>query len=131
MSMKIVVTKPGYNVLTETDKRNIVFTSDLASLKYYAEGSASVSGGSGTTTVEVAHNLGYIPVFAAYIGVLAIGGDVDDYCMVPFIFLSGANSFIGTVWADSSKLYLEIQHDLPSTPSVTFYYKIFRNSTGL
>lgn len=131
MSQKIVISKSAFNVLTETDARNLVFSSDYASLKYYVEGSVNVSGGDGVTTVEVNHSLGYIPFFAAYIGVLGVGGDTDDYCMVPFIFASGASSFIGSCWADANKLYFQIEHDLGTTPSATFYYKIFRNSTGL
>ena len=131
MSQKLLISKSGYNVLTETDQRNLVFTSDLGSLKYYAEGSSGVSGGAGYTTVEITHSLGYIPFFTAYIGVLAVGGDTDDYCMCPFIFADMSNFFVGSAWADSTKIYLQIWHDYGTTVSVTFYYKIFRNSTGL
>lgn len=131
MSHKVIISKVGYNALTETDPRNLIFSSDYASLKYYAEGSTSVSGSAGTHTVEITHGLGYKPFFVAYIGVLGIGGDSNDFCMVPFIFIDGIDSFLGSAWVDSNKLYLEIQHDLPSSPSVTFYYKIFRNDLGL
>lgn len=129
--MKIVITKSGYSALTETDPRNLIFSSDYASLMYYAEGSISVSGSDGVTTVELTHGLGYAPVFVSYIGVLNIGGDSNDYCMIPFIFLDGINSFLGSTWADTSKLYFQIEHDLGHSVSVTFYYKIFRNSLGL
>lgn len=131
MAQKIVITKPGFNALTETDPKNMIFTSELASLKYYSEGSVDVSGGDGVTTVEVTHTLGYIPFFASYIGVLGVGGDTDDYSMVPFIFLDGFNAFVGSVWADSTKLYFQIDHNLGHSVSVTFYYKIFRNNLGL
>lgn len=131
MSKKIIITKPGFDAKTETDPRNINFTSELASLKYYAEGSVGVSGVAGVTTEEIVHGLGYIPFFVAYIGALGVGGDTDDFSMVPFIFLDGLSSFIGSAWADTDKLYLQIEHDLASTPSVTFHYKIFRNSLGL
>ena len=131
MSQKLRISKPGYNAITESDKRNLVFTSDLASLNYYAEGSVGVSGGSGVTVQTIAHNLGYIPFFTAFIGPLGVGGDTNDYCMCPFIFADFSNSFIGSVWADATNIYLSIDHDYPSTISVTFYYKIFRNSLGL
>ena len=131
MTKKIVITKAGYNATTETDPRNINFTSELPSLKYYLEGSASVSGGTGVTTTEITHNLGYIPFFVAYIGALNQGGDTDDFCMVPFIYLDGLDSFLGSAWADSTKIYLQIEHDLGITVSVTFHYKVFKNRTNL
>lgn len=131
MSKRIIVTKPGISANEVNDARDLTFDSDLESLKYYKEGSVGVSGGAGTTVQEVTHGLGYIPVFAAYIGPLQEGGDTNDYSMVPFVFASGLDFFFGSCWADANKLYFQIVHDFGSTLSVTFYYKIFKNNTTL
>lgn len=128
MSQRIIVTESGYSADENPDPRNIRFDSDLASLKYYLEDSAVVSGGAGYTTTEITHNLGYVPFFVAYVGPLLAA---DDSAMVPFVFASGSDFFIGSAWADSTKLYLQIWHNLGSTVNATYHYKIFKNSLGL
>jgi hypothetical protein len=133
MSQKIVITKPTYNALTETDPRNIIFSSDYDNLKYYASGNTTVNGAYGVTTVEVSHNLGYIPFFVAYVGQLEIdSADEGDYCMIPYVFSTMGYFFHASVWADSSKFYFQIEHNIDDTTiPMTFYYKIFRNDLGL
>ena len=128
MSARIIVTKPGYNANEDPDPRNVNFDSDLASLKYYVEGTEVVSGGAGYTETTIAHNLGYKPFFAAYIGPLV---EAADFSMVPFVFADFSNFFLGSAWVDDTNLYLQIWHDYGTTVNATFYYKIFRNNLGL
>lgn len=68
-SRKLVITKEGYNAITETDPNNKTFDSDYDTLKYfaYADGYLVTGSISPHATYEgrlrIRHNLGYIPFF--------------------------------------------------------------------
>lgn len=81
MSNKLRISKPGYNVLTETDSNNLIFDSDFDTLKYFATANAylefplrhtDLGGGIDynvapletlETTHRIRHDLGYVPIF--------------------------------------------------------------------
>lgn len=73
MAQKIVVSKAGYNALTETSIDNLVFSSDYNTLKYsLANGSKTVNvvtsaSGYYSFQEEITHGLGYKPFFKAYV----------------------------------------------------------------
>ena len=58
------VSKSGFNVLTETDPRNIIFDSTFNILKVYATGTVEVDVDDGNYSgyADVAHSLGYPPM---------------------------------------------------------------------
>lgn len=58
------VTRAGYEVLTETDPRNLSFTSRYRALNVIQTGSTTITCGSGSTgaTNTITHALGYVPV---------------------------------------------------------------------
>lgn len=65
--MKIKVSKEGYDVLEETDKRNFIFDSDYNHLKTAGSGSFQKTLGNGSSTTEtIAHGLGYRPLILCY-----------------------------------------------------------------
>jgi hypothetical protein len=128
MGQKIRISKSGYNVLTETSLDNIVFDSDYDTLKYYTSGTVDLSVSESSTETTVTHNLNYVPFFVSYV--------IDPvfttrYAMCPRAFsgFGGVYHYIET-YADTTKLYFTCNTNSLSA-TLTFYYKIFRNTTGL
>lgn len=118
-------------MLTETDPNNLIFSSDYNTLKYDIAGTLSFSmGGSGSqyyeNTVEVVHNLGYVPFFWAE------GRISSDTAGVYQILPEGSHGYDNVeVYADSTKIYCYAQIFLSSSRTFYFNYKIFKNNLGL
>ena len=131
MAYKIAISKPGFNVLTETDPNNLIFSSDFNTLKYDISGTVSFSMGGGGSmyyenTEEIVHNLGYVPFFWAE------GRMNSDPSGVYQILPIGSHGFDNVeVYADSTKIYCYAQMFLSTTKIYTFNYKIFKNNLGL
>lgn len=132
------ISRSGYNALAETNTDHIQFSSQYNTLKYYLEGSVTVTinNGNSTQTQEstVTHNLGYVPAFVVYVP--AFG--TSQYNIVPWeigSFLTTARTF--SAFADSTYIYFRVVHQIGSPPSsytgysVVFFYKVYRNSLGL
>jgi len=67
MSQKLIISKAGFDALTETDPNNLIFDSSLNHLKTAISGSVTLSyAGAGTAFGTVAHNFGYLPLAFAY-----------------------------------------------------------------
>ena len=132
MSQKIVIAKEGYDASTETDPDNLTFSSDYGTLKYHLSGNTSIQivgdDSSKEDTTEVSHNLGYVPVFIVY-----VNDFINDlgYNLTPFNYSTVADIIVAEAFADTSKLYLKFTNKSGEDHTVNFYYKIFRNNTGL
>jgi hypothetical protein len=123
----IKISKPTFDVLTENNPDNLIFSSDYDSLKYYAEGSVDLVVTGSNAEAYVTHNLGYIPFFITYVNYVPL---VTDYSTVPFYFAeTGANIFINS-YATSTRIYFTVATNTASQ-TFTFKYKIFRNNTTL
>jgi len=100
------VSQEGYDVSTTDDKKLIMETNSNL-LKVLASGTITITGGSITT---IAHNLGYVPQFLAYIesatGIVRLCTAVPGY---------------GAAGADISNLYITID----GVGSFNAYYYIF------
>lgn len=129
MSNKIKIAKPGYNVLTETNPDNLIFSSDYNTLKYYLSGSITVNwtDDGNLYTQTVAHNLGYIPFFIAFIQ------DGLYSAIVPENQQTVAGRNYRNVYADATNLTFAVQQNQGTgvSHSITFFYKIFKNNLGL
>ena len=134
MTQKLIISKDTYNVLTESEVDNLIFSSDYNTLKYYVSGNVSLTiTGDGTLqTVEttVSHNLGYIPFFIVYVN---DPENTSRYNIVPYNF-----SFITIVryanaYSTTTQLIFQFKANYTggTNRTVTFYYKIFKNNTGL
>jgi len=133
MSQKIVITKAGFNALTETDPDNLIFSSDYATLKYYSSGtlSLSISSGDNEDETSVAHNLGYKPFFVVFLE-LDFSLGAGDWACVPFNLDDTFVRSTVTASVDNTNLYVTAKTtDTFSDIDLNFRYKIFRNSTGL
>jgi len=129
MTKKIVITKAGYDATTETNVDNQVFNSDYDTLKYYSSGYVDVTVSGSDAEQTVTHNLGYIPFFIAFVNYYA-GASANNFNMVPGTFSDVGVYDTAQAYADSTKLYFKV---FTNSASLTFrfYYKIFRNNTGL
>ena len=125
MGQKIRISKSGFNVLTETDTDNIVYDSDYDTLKYYTSGYVNVTPVGADKEETVAHNLGYIPFFIAYVNNFS-----PSHNMCPGEFDDTPGYVSADAYADSSNLYFKIHTDY-NTATFNFRYFIFRNSLGL
>lgn len=132
MSNKLVVAKPTFNVLTETNPDNLIFSSDYNTLKYAISGNYTMSAVIATTNVTIAHNLDYVPFFICYcndfVAQPTYYGLTEYFNTTPDAILKAARAY-----ADSTNLYLSLNlggaNTVPYT--VNWYYKIFKNSLGL
>lgn len=134
MSQKIVVSKPGYNVLTETTVDNLIYSSDYDTLKYYASGSKTLSISSGDDHEEttITHSLGYRPFFIAYLELdFSLGS--GKWSQVPLNIEDAYTRATITVAANTTQLVFSAYNTDDVFGDITFHfkYKIFRNDTGL
>lgn len=147
MTQKIVISKSGYNALTESDTDNLTYSSDYDTLKYYASGDVTVNTNYANyyavegsmfgniyyhrTVVTVTHSLGYVPFFRGFV---TVSGDDTLRCTAPFYVADFVFWDFEMVYADSTKLYFVVEYrnfDNSGTVSRTFSYRIFRNRTGI
>ena len=130
MNQKILVSKPGYNVITETNPNNLIFSSDYDTLKYYSSGNVTLDLNGGTTVEgTITHNLGYAPFFAVY---ASLGSPQTNWSNVPVILDDYPIAWIFfSAWVDATKLYIRSTADSVKSMTLISYYKIFRNDLGI
>ena len=131
--MKLVIAKPGFDALTETNPDNLIFSSDYATLRYFASGNHDITivgdGTAKSTQHTIVHGLGYIPFFIVYVNDFVSGS--ARYSITPYINSVLGNTREAYAWADENNLYLKMFNYSMNTYTAKFYYKIFRNNTGL
>lgn len=120
MTTKIVVTKPGYDSVTEPNDKNKIFDSDLNHLKTHSYGSFQQVG-DGTT--EITHNLGYRPLVVAYFQDIVDTTKwyitLSSYSATPARQSAPANVSLSV---DSSKVYFKT---LGNESTLNVQYEIF------
>ena len=139
---KIVVTKTGYNALTETDPNNVAYSSAYNTLKYYSSGSITINVSAAINTFysltnNVTHNLGFLP-FAVVFGNQP--KNMTGYSPLGLSY-SFSDDGVGNTWyrhlrfwVTSTKLYVGAEGlRILGTDSytATFYYKIYRNKLNI
>jgi predicted Zn-dependent protease len=148
MSNKVVIAKPGFNALTETDPNNLVFSSDYNTLKYAILATDSlvvdfsqyyysevIFGGTRyyhRKVLEITHNLGYIPFFIGYLlDYPSSGSDAQ----LPVYNADAFNFAQVQCYADATKLYFvyyaAILGGNSGIISLPVKYRIFKNRLGL
>jgi hypothetical protein len=131
MSNKIIISKSNRNALTETDPNKLVFSSDYGSLKYYRSGSIILNWVDDGTlyTKTVAHGLGYVPFFIAYV---QFAGSTTLHAVTPDNQQTVAGRNYRNVYADKDNIIFAVQQSQGTglSHSIGFYYKIFKNDLG-
>ena len=127
MAIVIKITKPTYNVLTETNPRNFIFDSTLNHLKTSSSGSfeRTVTAGN-STTVYIAHGLGYKPLVLAY-----FRSTTNSNWFITMTQIEPTNSRRGIncnveLYIDSTNVYFKINnYDASVTFTIEVQYEIF------
>lgn len=143
MTPKLVISKSGFNVLTETDPNNLIFSSDYNTFKYATSGSAVINFSNPTPwlvitdpvqspvieeTTILTHNLGYYPFFVAVIGGVLSAG---QYINLPYLTGSDfAPHESMNLYITTTSLIFRIDSTLASK-TLTIYYKLFKNNLNL
>jgi hypothetical protein len=139
MTYKLNISKPTYNVLTETNPDNLIFSSDYNTLKYETSGSVSVDYVQNPSSVtyysgSINHALGYIPVFYVFVNK---DTDTDSYYgPCPHIYCAMTLSRNFYAYATTTHLYFvcemfDIGGAGDTDKNASFRYFIFKNDTGL
>jgi hypothetical protein len=141
MAYKMVVSREGYNALTETNPHRLYFSSDYLTLKYSypiqtKQVTLTVPPLSYTYTVDnIYHGLGFYPFYTVYIkGSFYdeikpnfIAEETDDYGDVALFFAS--------VYTDTNYLRLFIYginlNYVSVSDTFTFYVKLYKNKVEL
>ncbi len=136
MAYKLNISKPGFNVLTETDPNNLIFSSDYNTLKYFISGTITLVYNSAPTTLTnysttVSLGLSYNPVILCYV-------DVDSsgvYQLMPKHFgaIASLQDFL-CYWTNNTLTFRLTMYSVfggGASKTATFKYFVFKNDTGL
>lgn len=139
MTHKIIITKPTFDALTETNPQNMIFSSDYNTLKYYISGSLVINVDVGPDTIYsytnyFAHNLGYFPFHIIYVKYASnwemIGTNYSTGFWPPtYIY----RKFEG--WVTKNRIYVKASGqtgtEVSDSYSADFRYKLFKNNLDL
>lgn len=126
MSYEIIVSKKGYNVLTETNPKNFILDSRLNHLKTAVPGTMQiVVNASSTNTDSVVHGLGINPLVIAY-----FNDSADSKWRVPVSQPDVTNIRYGTslnveVYITDTRVYFKAINRYGTQKTVNIQYEIF------
>jgi hypothetical protein len=128
MAQKIIISKAGYNAITELDQKNLIFSSDLNHLKNKIAGSFSQSlAANAEYTETVAHGLGAVhPLSMAYfrdtststwlIALTEFGVSAED---------RKSTEFECEIYSDTTNVYIKVRNHYATTKTIEVQYEIF------
>jgi hypothetical protein len=134
----VKIASDGKNALTSKNPDDFNFHSSYPTLKYYKDGSYSMTV-SDTTTYTIAHNLGYTPFFIGFGGDFGGIFTTNDYAILPFelhqssIYTPDKDIF-SNIYADDTNIYLKAIYEanaVGTSKTFNYYYKIFKNNLSL
>ena len=122
------IAKPNKNVLTTDDPRDLIFSSDYGTLKYFETGELTITtNGDDVGSVSFTHNLGYYPYFEVYL-LNPIGE--WEYCPT----INGGASTVWSVYVQVTTTTLDIYVGYGGFEEETtfdFKYFIYKNDLKL
>ena len=129
--MKIAMTKSGISVLTSSDPRDFIFSTDYGTLKYYLTGSLSVNidveslDTVGWNTID--HNLGYYPYVEAY-----MLNPLNKYEYIPTKQTGASTTWdVNFVITTTQVKFYVVTSGFTVNPTFYFKYFIFKNDLSL
>lgn len=126
MAIVLKISKPTYDVLTETNPRNFIFDSSLNHLKTSGYGSFQTTVAAGASDIEVvAHGLGYKPLVLAYFRSTA-----NSNWFITMTQIEPTNSRRGIscnveLYVDSSYVYFKVNNYSGGSFTIEVQYEIF------
>lgn len=136
MTQKIVIAKPGFNAETEETAKNLKFSSDYGTLKYFTKQNVIISFDANAGDISArgtyTHNLGYYPFVEVFVRVY-IGSPAGNYEYCPF---SGAGATVlydatYRVTTTTIQVYGQINGVSSSVWTFDFLIFVFKNNLGL
>jgi hypothetical protein len=128
------VSKPTKDALSPSSEDDLIYNSQRNTLKYFVEGSKSLTIAPGATlaSTSVTHGLGYYPFFITYLE-LNFSLGAGKYCQVPYNFSFFGGYVTITSSVDKDKIYFQASNAGSTFGAMTlnFTYKIFLNDIGL
>ena len=127
MAQKIVISKPTFNALTESDANNLIFSSDFNHLKNKTSGSFTQTVNNGLTyTKTIAHGLGSVhPLCMAYFRETA---NSTWYIVSADFGVSPARQLspLGVeIYTDTTNVYVKIHNGSGSNKTIEVQYEVF------
>lgn len=135
---KIVISKPGFNVLTETNPNNLIFSSDYNTFKYGVSGTVTIDSsnlisledGIYTYRVKVDFNAGFDPAIFAYARHDTVFGS-GIYLPLPYHRQTITTvADYGMYWNKDS-LFLQYVSSSVISGSILMKYFIFKNDLDI
>ena len=136
MATKLAISKSGFNVLTETNPKNFIFSSDYGTLKYHTKTTLNVSfdadAGIVAGQATYTHNLGYYPYVEVLVRVY-IGSPAGNYEYCPFFGSGVSVAYDATYKITSSTIvvYGAVGGFSTSVWNFDFILFVYRNDLGL
>jgi len=128
------ISKPTKNVLSPSSEDDLTYNSQRDTLKYFKEGSVSltITNGSTSASTSVTHGLGYYPFFITYLE-LTFSLGAGKYCQVPYNFSFFGGYVTITSSVDDDKIYFQATNAGATfgAQTLNFTYKVFLNDIGL
>lgn len=138
MSQKIIITKPTFNAVFETNPKNIIFSSDYGTLKYSAVINQVISFNAAAPDLHISatgiytHSLGYYPYCEVFARVY-IGSPSGNYEYCPFAG-SGATVLYSATYRITTttiQVYGQINGTSSSIWVFDFMIFLFKNNLNL
>lgn len=127
MAQKILISKPGKNVLTVTSPDDFYLNSDYPLLKIHSFGTFSINSDGGSVLATVTHNLGYKPHAIVYSQLVKVDGTVtDEYYQHNWDILLGDEIF-GRTDIYTTKLDIRVGGPVNGSRDVLGFYYIFKD----
>ncbi len=127
MSDKIIITKAGFNALTETDDKNKIFDSELNHLKNKFAGSFTQTLASNASyTGTLAHGMSGRPLCMAYFR--ESGGSQWSIASTEFGLSfpdRKSTEFSVDIYIDAANVYIKARNYYSTTKTIEVQYEVF------
>ncbi len=127
------ISRTGYDVISSTDPRELVWSSSYNGFKISAQGMTTVTIAANQTvgTTTVAHGLSYAPAFICIAESQNVGFEAYRY-FVNFFSLEPGTDYLGvSSWTDTTNLNIRAEREnlsstWPGAKTINIYYYIFK-----
>lgn len=126
------ISKKGFDVKTAKDNQ-LLFNSDYPMLKIAKQGHGAVTCtvANPVQTVEIYHNLGYIPMYFVVAEVVDASYNLLPFTQLPYVLYLGLGQYVGIrALPDEAKITLEfdlVTGFIPGDKTLRYIYYVFED----